>query len=213
LAIVTDYAFRACTNPACRLRYPVASDDVRGRDCPRCGAAAEVVAHAAAQRERRASTPPTSAERPQVEVLVDNVRSLYNVGSIFRTADGAGIRCLHLCGITPTPENPKLAKTALGAQEAVAWRYWPNALEAAQALRAEGAYLMALERTPAALSLQSVQPAAKRLLIVGNEVAGVDPGLLELADSCIAIPMAGRKHSLNVASAFGIAAYVVAGWI
>jgi tRNA G18 (ribose-2'-O)-methylase SpoU len=148
-----------------------------------------------------------------VEVLVDNVRSLYNVGAIFRTADGAGIRRLHLCGITPTPENPKLAKTALGAEESVAWRYWPNALEAAQALQADGAYLMALERTPAALLLQSAQPTPKTLLIVGNEVAGVDPAILDLADVCIAIPMAGRKRSLNVATAFGIAAYVIAGWV
>jgi 23S rRNA (guanosine2251-2'-O)-methyltransferase len=210
---VTDYVVRACTNAACRLRYPAAIGDTYGHDCPRCGAAAKIVAHVEGESEQETSGQSPASRQPQVEVLVDNVRSLYNVGSIFRTADGAGIRRLHLCGITPTPENPKLAKTALGAEESVAWRYWPNALEAAQALQADGAYLMALERTPAALLLQSAQSAPKTLLIVGNEVAGVDPAILDLADICIAIPMAGRKRSLNVATAFGIAAYVIAGWV
>jgi tRNA G18 (ribose-2'-O)-methylase SpoU len=147
-----------------------------------------------------------------VEALLDNIRSIYNVGSIFRTADGAGVRRLHLCGITPTPAHPKVAKTALGAEQAVPWRAYNNAIDAVMGLKEEGFVVLALEEgveeeKPSFLEKLGFSPDAPILLVVGNEIAGIDPGVLALADRCLAIPMRGVKRSLNVATAFGIAAY------
>ncbi len=205
---MADYLFRQCTNKSCRLRYPASQTDPRGSECPRCGTRTEVAATRRIDTEASKHTAPERrADAPRVEVIVDNVRSLYNVGSIFRTADGAGIQHLHLCGITPTPENPKVAKTALGAEEAVAWRYWPSAVDAARWLQEQGAWLAALETEAVESSIFEIEAPSFVALVIGNEVAGIDPGVLTLADACVAIPMAGRKRSLNVATAFGIAAY------
>ncbi len=205
---MADHIFRQCTNKSCRLRYPISPTDPRGSACPRCGTETEIVATRQTDPEAgKRILPERRADAPRVEVIVDNVRSLYNVGSIFRTADGAGIQHLHLCGITPTPENPKVAKTALGAEAAVAWRYWPNAVEAARWLQEQGAWLTALETGTVTSSIFEIEAPSFVALVVGNEVAGIDPGVLALADACVAIPMAGRKRSLNVATAFGIAAY------
>ncbi len=152
-------------------------------------------------------------DRPPRVALLENIRSIFNVGAIFRIADGAGMQHLYLTGITATPEHPKVAKTALGAETAVPWSYYPNGLEAAQALRAQNFQLWALEGGSRAVSLFSLRneeltrPVA---LVAGNEVAGVDPGILELCERVVYIPMQGSKRSLNVAVAFGIAAYFLA---
>ena len=135
----------------------------------------------------------------------------FNVGSMFRSADGAGVSHLHLAGITATPAHPKLAKAALGAQETVAWTYHPNGVAAAESLKAARVELWALERT-AGLSEQpslfSVPVSGAPLaVVVGNEKAGVDPGILALCDAVVSLPMIGRKSSLNAAVAFGIALY------
>lgn len=130
---------------------------------------------------------------------------------MFRTADGAGVDHLHLLGITATPAHPRLAKAALGAHETVAWSYHCHGPDAAAQLRHEGFRLWALERTAESspqLSLYEVTPPPGPLaIIVGNERAGVDPGLLALCDGVFALPMSGDKSSLNVAVAFGIAVY------
>jgi 23S rRNA (guanosine2251-2'-O)-methyltransferase len=204
------YRFHQCQNPACRFRFPVSQPDETQHTCPRCGgptvpAAAPFSAHKAPETE-------ANAPGPQVEVLLDNLRSLLNVGSIFRTADGAGIRRLHLCGTTATPENTKLAKTALSAELSVAWQYWPSGLEAAATLKNQGMRLWALEGGSEAQSLFAAWeqiPQEPVLLVVGNEVAGVDPAILELCERRLWIPMTGYKRSLNVAVAFGIAAYAL----
>jgi 23S rRNA (guanosine2251-2'-O)-methyltransferase len=145
-----------------------------------------------------------------VEALLDNIRSTYNVGSMIRTADGAGVRRLHLCGITPTPDHPKVSKTALGAEYAVPWvQHW-DAVEAAAGCKQQGMHLWALEGGPGTDSLFEMLPnlpGTPILLLVGNEISGVDPGLLELCERRVAIPMQGVKESLNVAIAFGIAVY------
>jgi tRNA G18 (ribose-2'-O)-methylase SpoU len=134
------------------------------------------------------------------------------VGAIFRTADAFGISKLHLCGITPTPENASVAKTALGADRSVGWGHNKNALVLAETLKAQGSQLWALEQDTSALSIYAIEPAPNYLvpnhpitLIVGNEVTGVDPGLLELCDKILYIPMRGEKRSLNVEVAFGVA--------
>jgi tRNA G18 (ribose-2'-O)-methylase SpoU len=135
------------------------------------------------------------------------VRSVHNTGSIFRSADGAGFATLYLCGVTPTPQNPKLGKTALGAHTALRWEWAPNAVVLAQTLREEGHTLWALEEGPEAESLYTIAPPRPpTVLVVGSEVTGVDPGLLALCERRVAIPMRGVKRSLNVATAFGVAA-------
>lgn len=152
---------------------------------------------------------PGSVIRPVVGVL-DNLRSALNVGTILRTAEGAGIAHLHLCGFTPTPENPKVAKTSLGAQESIGWTHHFDAIECAAALQADGYELWAVEAAPTSTPLFEVpRPGSdvRVAFIVGNEVDGVDAALLDIADRIVHLPMQGEKSSLNVGVAFGIAAY------
>lgn len=201
---------RQCSNSLCRFRFPAPATGELGQTCPRCGSPAPMVAtiRNADDDNPRSSQPPPG---PAVEVLLDNIRSTFNVGAMFRTADGAGLQHLHLCGLTPTPEHPKVAKTALGAEHAVPWRYWPNALDAAEDAQQRGLHLWALEVSTKATSLFEIgpllHPQRPILLIVGNEVSGVDPDLLARSERCIWIPMQGYKRSLNVAIAFGVIAY------
>ena len=200
------FQIRQCSNESCRLRFPVGMGSGLGEICPHCGA------------ETTVATPPFTNQAPptfaapamaNLAVLVDNVRSIYNVGSFIRTADGAGgISHLYLCGITPTPDNPKVAKTALGAEDNVAWSYHKNGWETAVSLQQQGYELWVLEGTAGAESLlETAVSPAPIVLIIGNELAGIDPAILEICDKVLAIPMHGRKSSLNVASAFAIAAY------
>ncbi len=202
---MTPFQLRQCLNAACRLRFPVTDERAPGERCPVCGAATILAAEYAGGR------PPSTSPLPArpVEALLDNIRSIYNVGSMLRTADGAGLRHLHLCGITPPPDHPKIAKTALGAEQAVGWTRYANGLETAVSLQQRGYQLWALEGAPDAQPLlaTAVPPHAPILLIVGNELAGVDPGILAVCDKVLYIPMQGLKHSLNVASAFAVAAY------
>lgn len=199
-----------CSQPECRFRFPVEAGDEQAQRCPRCSAPVTVVtlpyAHDVAWSK---ANPP----RP-LRALLDNIRSIHNVGSIFRSADGAGVHHLYLCGITATPHHPKLAKAALGAHTTVPWSYHRNGLETAVLLRAAGHPLYALETTAAATPLFKsswpAAPAAPPILIVGNEKAGIDPGLLDLCDGILTLPMHGMKRSLNAAVAFGIAAYHIA---
>lgn len=149
---------------------------------------------------------------PAVEALLDNVRSLRNVGSIFRSADGAGVRHLHLGGFTPTPDHPQMAKTALGAETAVPWTRHADGLTAAQQLRDRGLTLWAIEGGPRAepigpaLAQRDGRPLA---LVFGHEVSGVDPRIIDVCDRVVRLPMAGTKGSLNVGVAFGVAVYFV----
>lgn len=143
--------------------------------------------------------------------LLDNLRSAQNVGAIFRSADGAGFSALHLCGLTPRPdEQTGIAKTALGSEAHMAWQYAPDAFEEANALIKAGFKVAVLEASEQAHDLFLWQiPAGwqKLVLVAGNEVAGVDPALVGIAHVVLKLPMIGMKGSLNVASAFSIAAY------
>jgi tRNA G18 (ribose-2'-O)-methylase SpoU len=197
---------RVCSNPACALRFPVDASSTLGDRCPLCRTPTEQVdtlyeSIGAKGREHQPAA--------HVVALLDNVRSLRNVGGMFRTADGAGLRALHLGGFTPTPEHPALTKTALGAEAAVPWRRWPDGLAAAEHLRAEGYELWALESGPRAEPLDAVEiPSSHKLaLVVGHEVSGIDPRIVECCARVVEIPMFGVKTSLNVGVAFGIAAY------
>lgn len=145
-------------------------------------------------------------------VLLDNIRSAWNTGSILRNADGFGFAHVYLCGITPTPDNEAVTKTSLGAEDAVPWSYHKDAVKLVNGLKKEGWFIIALEEHPQAIPLHALKlhhstHAQNTLLIAGSEVTGVDPGLLDLCDQIVYIPMRGEKKSFNVAIAFGIAAY------
>ena len=143
-----------------------------------------------------------------IVAVVHDIRSAYNVGSIFRTADCAGLAGLVLVGITATPEHRGVAKTALGAEDSVPWRHVASIDEALAQLRAEGYTIAALERAPGGLPPAEVPADAFPLaLVLGNEVHGVPDAVIEAADLVVELPQYGAKESLNVAVAFGIAAY------
>lgn len=142
-----------------------------------------------------------------VAVLLDNVRSMYNVGSVFRTSDAFLISEVILCGITGCPPHPEIAKTALGADESVNWRYEKDALEAAIKMKKEGWTLCVLEQAHGSIPLQNFisEKEKKYLLVAGNEVEGVNQEILNIADIILEIPQYGVKHSLNVSVSVGIA--------
>ncbi|MBK8165667.1 MAG: TrmH family RNA methyltransferase [bacterium] len=155
---------------------------------------------------------PTARERPAdgrlpAWGLLDNVRSAWNVGSMFRTADAAGMAGLYLGGFTPTPPRPDIEKTALGATGTVPWDYWPDAAACARAVRAGGVSLVVLEQAPGAVHWETATLPFPHCFVVGHEVRGVSPELLALADLVVEIPMYGAKRSLNVAVSFGLLAY------
>lgn len=147
--------------------------------------------------------------RPAVVGVVENVRSLWNVGSIFRTADGAGVHRLVLCGFTAHPPRDEIAKTALGADRVVPWEYWSKAVEACESLRDEGYQLVALETGPASVPLEELDLRPPVAFVVGHEVDGVSEATRMACDATAHLPMFGAKQSLNVAVAFGVAAYDV----
>jgi 23S rRNA (guanosine2251-2'-O)-methyltransferase len=142
-----------------------------------------------------------------VSVLLDNVRSAYNVGAFFRAADGAGIEKLHLCGITGHPPANAITKTALGAEDTVAWDHTWDATALVQDLRARGHEIAAIETTPQSIDIFDWTPRFPVCVLFGHEVDGLRPELASLADTHIRIPMLGVKHSLNVATAGGIVMY------
>ena len=142
-------------------------------------------------------------------VLLDNIRSAWNVGSIFRSADGFGFRHIYLCGITPTPENEAVTKTSLGAQDSVPWSYHKDAVKLVKGLKNEGRRILALEEHERAVSIDDELILQNTVLILGNEITGVDPELLDLCDEVLYIPMRGDKKSFNVAVAFAIAAHAL----
>lgn len=200
---------RVCSNERCRLRFPVDEGSPLGERCPLCQAPTRFVD---ATYETHGAPAPARAPTLELEVLLDNIRSLGNVGSMFRTADGAGVRHLHLGGFTPTPRHPKLAKTALGAEARIAWTHHPDAVAAAERLRAEGALLWGIEGGPRSQSLFEAlreRPHGRIVLVLGHEVSGVDPRILALCQRVLHIPMLGFKDSLNVSVALGVVAYTL----
>ena len=151
------------------------------------------------------------AKRLPVTVVVDNVRSLYNVGSIFRTSDGICVEQLYLTGFTPRPPRKEIQKTALGATETVPWKFAEDGSALLSSLKKQGYTLACLELTEGSIPYYSVEPGSFPLcLVIGNEVTGVSRHLVELCDLGLEIPMYGVKHSLNVAVAYGIAIFELA---
>ena len=143
----------------------------------------------------------------QVCLILHNIRSAYNVGSIFRTADAAGVNKIYICGYSPTPDNKKVAKTALGAEKTVLWENHRQTWRLMEKLKKEGVQVAALEQSKKSVDFRKFKPKFPIALVIGNEIRGLSKEILKRADKIIAIPMYGRKESLNVSVAAGIAVY------
>ncbi len=141
-----------------------------------------------------------------VTVVLDNIRSLQNVGSFFRTCDAFGVEQIILCGITATPPNRDIHKTALGAELTVKWSYSKTTIECIETLKNEGYTIIAIEQIEGATMLNDFRcdPSTKYAIVMGNEVMGVDQAVVDLCDSAIEIPQVGTKHSINVSVAGGV---------
>lgn len=140
----------------------------------------------------------------RLHLIIDNVRSAYNIGSFFRTADATGCAMLHICGISAHPPNPKLEKTALGALDSVPWKYHDNTLDAIASLKSQNIPIFAIEQTNDSIDYREVKYPNPVALILGHELNGVHDLALDAADTTVHIPMRGKKSSLNVATAAGI---------
>ena len=221
---ISSYEIRICES--CGLRYPLLEGHPFGTRCPLCMGETRIVLRRQLMNEpgpaRVSALNPNAkgkVDDPQgsrnLAVLLDNIRSAWNVGSILRSADGFGFNQAYLCGITPTADNEAVTKTSLGAEDSVPWSYHKDAVKLVKGLKIEGWKVYAMEDDERAVSLESksshaltdTRASGLHVLIVGNEVSGIDPELLDLCDEIFYIPMRGEKKSFNVAIAFGIAAY------
>jgi tRNA G18 (ribose-2'-O)-methylase SpoU len=146
------------------------------------------------------------AEKLPLVVVLDDVRSMHNVGSVFRTGDAFRIERVCLCGITSTPPMAEIHKTALGAEDSVAWKYYQTVLEAVESLKADGYEILAVEQAHGSTMLQDFIPqfGKKYAVVFGNEVKGVHQEVVDASDGCLEIPQFGTKHSLNVSVTAGI---------
>ena len=145
------------------------------------------------------------AEKLPLIVVLDDVRSLYNVGSVFRSCDAFRVEAVYLCGITATPPNAEIHKTALGGEDSVDWKYFATADEAVKALHEDGVFVYSIEQVEGSTKLQDLQLEPRRYAVVfGNEVKGVHQSVVDASDGCLEIPQFGTKHSINVSVTAGI---------
>lgn len=225
----------------CGLRFPVTNNALEGKEkCVICGGGIDVVEESENYQvwrdgeklevrsqslgddfESTRDTAITELNNFQIEVVLDNVRSAWNVGSMFRTADAAGVSKVYVCGISPIPDNDKVKKTGLGAEKVVDWEYCKNGVELVEKLKSEGCLVWAVEYTQESVNLfeysaltpliplKKGEKEQKLVLVMGHEVGGVDPGILRIVDDTVHLPMRGVKNSMNVAVAFGVAVYGV----
>ena len=149
------------------------------------------------------------AEKLPLIVVLDDVRSMYNVGSVFRTSDTFRVEAVYLCGISCTPPATEIHKTALGAEDSVAWRHFKTALEAVDELKKAGYTVFSVEQVEHSTKLQTFEPqrGQKYAVVLGNEVKGVHQEVVDASDGCLEIPQLGTKHSMNVSVTAGIIIY------
>lgn len=203
------YLIRQCSNQNCNFRYPAPKNSGIGVNCPKCKSETQII-HEINLNHEEINNIKHSIPDNNLQVVLDNIRSTFNVGAIFRSSDGVGINRIYLCGITPAPSNSKVHKTSLGAEETVNYEVHPNALSLIKTLKNKGYVIWALEKTSKSQSIFDYQISTSSpptILVVGNEITGVDPDILNECDAHLHIPMVGLKKSLNVAIAFGIAVY------
>lgn len=195
---------RQCVRKACGFRFPGPDQDSFA--CPKCNSATLIVRKIPPQP----ATAPELDDGLQIEAGLDNIRSALNVGSILRSSDGAGVRAIHLFGICPSPAQSQVQKTSLGADESIPWvQHW-DGLQAVREKKAAGYQIWALEKTENSTNLfdlRRYKGTEPILLVVGNEVSGVDPDILQECERVLHIPMMGNKESLNVSNAYAIAIY------
>lgn len=146
------------------------------------------------------------SEKIPIIVVLENIRSAYNVGSVFRTADAFLVEAIYIIGYSAKPPHKEIKKTALGAEETVSWRHFSTTAEAIAQLREDGYTIYAIEQAQGSRALQTLVPAAgeKVAVVLGNEVTGVEQSTIHLCDACVEIPQLGMKHSLNIATAAGV---------
>lgn len=147
-----------------------------------------------------------SSQKMPLVVVLDNVRSLHNVGSVFRTSDAFRVERIMLCGITATPPSAEIHKTALGAEDVVEWQYFASTMDAVDALRSEGCRIFSIELCEGSIPLQDfeAQPGERYAVVLGNEVKGVQQEVVDASEGAIEIPQFGTKHSLNVSVTAGM---------
>lgn len=164
---------------------------------------------------RKSVTEFRASEKSPFIIVLDNVRSLNNVGSIFRTADAFLVEAVWLCGITATPPHREIHKTALGATESVEWKYFESSAEAVRLLKERDYAIVSVEQAEGAVSLDrfATEPGKRYALVFGHEIRGVTEEVVNLSDACIEIPQYGTKHSFNVAVSAGIVLWELAGRI
>lgn len=203
------FEIRVCEN--CGLRYPLQVAPTAGGRCPACLGKTHPILQKPIPDKEQDFFRSKKRNAGGLTVLLDNIRSAWNVGSIFRSADGFGFDHAFLCGITPTPDNEAVVKTSLGAEENIPWTYHKDAVKLVMGLKNDGWRVLALEdeQSSREIGKTSLRASEKSVLILGNEVTGVDPGLIALSDEILYIPMHGKKRSLNVAIAFSVAAYAL----
>jgi 23S rRNA (guanosine2251-2'-O)-methyltransferase len=203
-----DFIIIECKNKDCLFRFPIRASTKIPDFCPRCKSLLRIAFEYSESPINYSFN--STKKGTTFSLLLDNLRSAYNVGSILRSADGFKINHIYLCGMTATPENPKIVKTSLGAENSVSWSYSPNSLITTQKLKDNGYYVYGLEIGPKSQPIFKIRKPEQEkniVLIVGNELGGIDPLVRDLCDQQIYIPMMGDKHSFNVTIAFGIAAF------
>jgi 23S rRNA (guanosine2251-2'-O)-methyltransferase len=198
-----------CQNVTCRLRFPSNLSVQSISVCPLCGE--NMSPSGLPFSNFKLPTTLTTIYPQKVAILLDNLRSVLNVGSIFRSADGVGVAHIFCCGTTPTPAHSKFSKSGLGSEETIHWSYHRNALDVLSLPDNIESHIISLEVTQGSNSIFSPElmlpEIQSLLLIVGNEISGVDPELIRKSDNLLHIPMGGKKSSLNVAVAAAIAMY------
>lgn len=152
------------------------------------------------------------AKKLPLIVVLDDVRSLYNVGSVFRSSDAFRVEAVYLCGITATPPHPEIHKTALGGEDSVAWKYFKTANEAVEQLHQDGVKVYSVEQVEGSTKLQdlNIDTEKRYAVVLGNEVKGVHQEVVDMSDGCLEIPQFGTKHSLNVSVTAGMVIWEVA---
>ncbi len=151
-----------------------------------------------------------SASKIPIVIVLDNVRSMNNIGSVFRTADAFLLEGIYLCGVTATPPHREIQKTALGATESVSWRHFPATIDAVNDLKKEGYTVYAVEQAENSTMLDKLDLSAKKIaLVFGNEVSGVEQAIIDTCAACIEIPQYGTKHSINLSVSVGIVVWEI----
>lgn len=202
---MTKYVMLQCPNIKCNFRFPAEIDNY-GIYCPICGE--KLVIHEYDLDNGYAHF--TEKQAVHLECALDNIRSSYNVGSIFRTASAFSLDHLYLCGFTPTPDQPKVKKTSLGAETHVPWSHESNALILLHQKKAQSYQIYSIEASESANSLVNFGKTTMEspiLFILGNEIFGIDPEIRAISDAVLQIPITGYKKSLNVSTAFAISLF------